>query len=107
MFTKVFFTGATGILTSPKCNYLFLTRPGYIGGSVLNRLLDHPQREKYEITVLLRSSEKAKAFESLGLKVTTGSMTDLEFLEQTVARYDIIFQTVAHRFAFSKSRLLI
>lgn len=101
MSTKIFFTGATGIVLFLFRNqYVIDVLPGYIGGSVLNRILSHPQREKYEITILLRSSEKAEAFKAFGLKVTIGSMSDHDFLEQTVAQYDIVFQTVATYFTF-------
>jgi uncharacterized protein YbjT (DUF2867 family) len=31
---------------------------GYIGGSVLQRLLEHPKRDSFEITALVRSATK-------------------------------------------------
>ena len=34
--------------------------PGYLGGSVLSRLLAHPSRDTFEITAIVRSAEKAK-----------------------------------------------
>ncbi|EIN10832.1 NAD(P)-binding protein [Punctularia strigosozonata HHB-11173 SS5] len=73
--TKIFFTGATG----------------YIGGSVLTRLLHHSQRDFLEITVLTRSSEKAKKFESFGVKAVVGSYSDHHILQELATVSDVVF----------------
>ncbi|KAI0366135.1 NAD-P-binding protein [Pilatotrama ljubarskyi] len=73
----VFFTGATG----------------YIGASILQRLLDHPNREKFEITALVRNAEKAKKLkESFGLKTVLGSLQDLDKVSSLAENAHIVIQ---------------
>ena len=69
--------------------------PGYVGGSVLANLIQNTRRANYEITILLRSAEKAKAFEELGFKTALGSLDDIADLEKFTAGSDIVFQTVS------------
>ncbi|KAG6327950.1 hypothetical protein ID866_11139 [Astraeus odoratus] len=73
---RIFFTGATG----------------YIGGSVLSRLIEHPTYETTEISVLIRPSKKDKipALESLGLKPVLGTYDDLELLKEEASKADIV-----------------
>jgi len=76
--TKIFLTGATG----------------YIGGSVLERLLDHPDADTFEITVLVRSPEKAENFKKFGVNPVVGSFNDTQLLEDLTAAADVVFDTV-------------
>ncbi|KAJ7170598.1 hypothetical protein C8R43DRAFT_1120357 [Mycena crocata] len=78
--TKIFLTGATG----------------YIGGAVTRLLLEHPLERTFEITVLVRSSEKASLFNrTLGkkhnLKAVVGSYSDLKLLKELAAGADVVF----------------
>ncbi|KAH7884924.1 hypothetical protein F5I97DRAFT_1937284 [Phlebopus sp. FC_14] len=75
--TQVFFTGATG----------------YIGGSVLARLLDHHTFPFSEITALLRPSQpdRSAALHSLGVKTVQGTNSDLEVLERQASQSDAVF----------------
>ncbi|KAG6375757.1 hypothetical protein JVT61DRAFT_2607 [Boletus reticuloceps] len=73
--TQVFFTGATG----------------YLGGSVIDRLLKHPTFATSEITALIRKADKAAAFESLGIKTLLGSNDDHALLEKQASLSDVIF----------------
>ena len=66
-----------------------------MGGTVLAHLIKHPKRSDYEITIHLRSAEKAKGFEKLGFKTAIGSLDDVEDLEKLAAESDIVFQTVS------------
>ncbi|KXN91706.1 hypothetical protein AN958_12558 [Leucoagaricus sp. SymC.cos] len=75
---QIFTTGATG----------------YIGGSILDRLLAHPDRPAFEITTLVRSEEKARALKFFGLRPVVGSFQDLSLLEGLAADADIIFDAV-------------
>ena len=78
--------------------WMFIARldwPGYIGGTVLAHLIQHPKRSEYEITVHLRSVEKAKGFEKLGFKTVLGSLNDVADLEKLASESDIVFQTVS------------
>jgi len=77
MAIKIFLIGATG----------------YIGGSTLARLLKHPNRESFEITLLLRSPAKAKSFEAFGLKTVIGSFSDVDMLERVSSESDVVFQS--------------
>ncbi|KAI0358320.1 NAD-P-binding protein [Trametes cingulata] len=73
----IFFTGATG----------------YIGASVLQRLLNHPDHEKFEVTALVRNSEKAKKLEgSFGVKTVLGSLQDLDKLSELAENAHIVIQ---------------
>lgn len=72
---------------------LFIGATGYIGGTVLDHLNRHPKRSDYEITVYLRSTEKAKGFEKLGYKTALGSLDDVEELAKLASESDIVFQT--------------
>ncbi|KZT23299.1 NAD(P)-binding protein [Neolentinus lepideus HHB14362 ss-1] len=73
--TSIFLTGATG----------------YLGGSVLQRLLTHPESSSFEITVLVRNAEKAKLLETFGVQTITGSYSDLDKLEVAAASSDVVF----------------
>ncbi|KAJ3521950.1 hypothetical protein NM688_g8946 [Phlebia brevispora] len=65
---------------------------GYIGGSVLARLLAHPSAKTFDITVIVRSQDKAKKFESFGVKAVVGSFkSDLALLEKLVEESHIVF----------------
>ncbi|KAH9168825.1 hypothetical protein EDB89DRAFT_2202042 [Lactarius sanguifluus] len=67
--THIFITGATG----------------YIGGSVLQRLLDHPKHDIFEITALVRSVDKAKMLNALGVNTAVASLSDLDKLTELAA----------------------
>lgn len=75
--TRIFLTGATG----------------YLGGSVLSRLIEHPTYEHTEIWVLIRPSNESKipVFRSLGVKTVLGTYDDLDLLEDQAAHADIVF----------------
>ncbi|KAI0331860.1 NAD-P-binding protein [Cubamyces sp. BRFM 1775] len=74
--TPIFLTGATG----------------YIGGSVLERLLKHPSANTFDITVIVRNAEKAKILESkFGVKVVVGTHQDLDKLETLAENAHVVF----------------
>ncbi|KZT66769.1 NAD(P)-binding protein [Daedalea quercina L-15889] len=75
MTTSIFLTGATG----------------YIGGSVLARLLNHPSASTFEITVQTRSPEKAKLFEKFGVKAVVGTNDDVVQLEGLAEQAHVVF----------------
>lgn len=75
---KIFLTGATG----------------YIGGSVLWRLLNHSDRSKFAIKALVRDKTKAKRFASeYGVEPVEGSLSDLKELEAAASEADYIITT--------------
>jgi len=71
---NIFFTGATG----------------FIGGTVLDRFLKHPQASNFHITALVRSEAGAKALKSLGVDTVTGSYADLAILEEQASKADYV-----------------
>ncbi|KAH7927395.1 NAD(P)-binding protein [Leucogyrophana mollusca] len=75
--TQIFLLGATG----------------YIGGQVLSHLLKHPKAKDFQITVLVRSEEKAPKFSQLGanIKAVVGSTNDTELLMQLASEAGVLF----------------
>ncbi|KAF9483617.1 NAD(P)-binding protein [Pholiota conissans] len=78
---------------SAKLNIFVTGATGYIGGTVVGRLLQHPKAASFDITALVRSAEKAKKLQSLGIKTVLGSYTDenLDFLIEAVSKADVVF----------------
>ncbi|KAI0060393.1 NAD(P)-binding protein [Artomyces pyxidatus] len=72
--THIFLTGATG----------------YIGGTVLQRLLDHTERASFEITVLVRQPAKAVKLASLGLQAMVGSLDDVPLVRELASNADVV-----------------
>jgi len=72
---------------------LFVTGAGYIGGSVVARLLEHPNVRNFQITALVRSPEKAAKLETLGIKTVVGSFTELDKMEKLSSEADVIINT--------------
>ncbi len=71
--TKIFLTGATG----------------YIGGSVLQALLN----KQYEISALVRYSSSSPTLEKLGVIPVVGSLSDSKILEKASSEVDIVIHT--------------
>lgn len=65
---------------------------GYIGGSVLSRLLAHPSAGIFDITALVRNPGKAKLLESkFGLKTVIGALEDLDKIEELSHQSHVVF----------------
>ncbi|KDQ57353.1 hypothetical protein JAAARDRAFT_293117 [Jaapia argillacea MUCL 33604] len=93
--TQIFLTGATGKLL-PYFHYIhynvdFILIPGYIGGTILTRLLSHPKFNTFKITVLVRDQAKAKRLETLNITAEVGSHSDLARLEELASNADVVF----------------
>jgi len=74
---------------------LFLTgATGYIGGSFLTKLLQSADKDKYEITVLIRSEAAAPKFKELGIKTLVGSIENSELLTQAALDADVVVNYV-------------
>ncbi|EPS94587.1 NAD-binding protein [Fomitopsis schrenkii] len=80
---------------SGQTKILLFGATGYIGGSVLNRLLQHPKANTFDITTPVRSPEKAKLLESkFKAKAEIASLSDYDKLESLASRADIVIHTV-------------
>lgn len=70
---------------------ILLTGPtGYIGGTILQRLLDHEDRATFDITVLVRDYLKAEKLHQFGITPVIGSLQDTEKLAQLASQADIV-----------------
>ncbi|EJD06861.1 NAD-binding protein [Fomitiporia mediterranea MF3/22] len=79
---------------SPK-QVIFLTgATGYIGGSVLWRLLNHKDAKNFDIKVLVRDPAKAKLLqEKFGLEAVVGSHSDSDKVESLAQQADYVIAT--------------
>ncbi|RDB19487.1 Uncharacterized protein C2A9.02 [Hypsizygus marmoreus] len=73
-----------------KSNILLTGATGYLGGSVLIRLLNHPDIASVNITALVRSPEKAEKLKPLGVNAVLGSHSDLALLEKLASESDVV-----------------
>ncbi|THH19044.1 hypothetical protein EW146_g2059 [Bondarzewia mesenterica] len=79
---------------SPSTTHIFITGvTGYIGGSVLQRLLSHPKSDTFQITALMRNEEKAKKLHSIGVKSVIASLDDLDQLADLAAAANVVIHT--------------
>ncbi|KAG6815306.1 hypothetical protein H0H87_003106, partial [Tephrocybe sp. NHM501043] len=62
----------------------------YIGGSVLARFLDRLVSDALNLTALVRSSEKAKKLEAVGVNAVVGSYTDSGLVERLSSEADVV-----------------
>lgn len=67
---------------------------GYIGGSIVDRLLVHPKAISFKITALVRSHEKASKLNTVGIKTHVGSNSDVELLTELASKSDVVFAVV-------------
>ena len=102
--THIFFAGATGMLLylyPDLCNSLSdLGNPdisGYVGGTVLQRLLAHPKRDTFEITALVRNVDKAKLLNTLGVNTIIASLSDFDKVAEACANSDVVINLVILR----------
>ncbi|KAI0822502.1 NAD-P-binding protein [Trametes gibbosa] len=78
-------------MSSSKINIFITGATGYIGGSVLERLLKHPDAANFNISALVRSADKAKVLETqFGVKAVVGSHADFDKLEALAKEADVV-----------------
>ena len=61
---------------------------------MLSRFLKHPNAASFNITALVRSSEKAKKLETFGVSPVVGSHTDVALVEKLSSKADVVIATV-------------
>ena len=68
---------------------------GYVGGSVLHRLLVHPSASTFDITALVRDETKAKKLEEkFGVHSVVGSLKDTALVEKLAENAHVVFSLV-------------
>ncbi|VDC02900.1 unnamed protein product [Peniophora sp. CBMAI 1063] len=78
---------------STQTSVFFLGATGYIGGAVLQLLLED---SRYEITLLVRDQGKAKIFEEkFNVRTVIGTLEDEKLLEEEAAKADVVFNIAA------------
>ncbi|TFY58290.1 hypothetical protein EVG20_g8203, partial [Dentipellis fragilis] len=77
-------------MSTEKLRILITGATGYIGGTVLQLLLEHPKRDTFEITAFLRSAEKAKKLETFGVHTALGSLDDVDKLEDLASKANLV-----------------
>ncbi|EPY53033.1 NAD dependent epimerase/dehydratase [Schizosaccharomyces cryophilus OY26] len=68
---------------------VFLLGPGYIGGQILEFLLER----NYHVTTLTRRESTAAEFHAQGIKTVIGSLDDRSVIQKQVSVSDIVFHT--------------
>ncbi|KAF8994636.1 hypothetical protein BDQ17DRAFT_1311401 [Cyathus striatus] len=74
---------------SNKVNIFATGITGYIGGSVVAQLLEHPNAESFNITALTRSPEKAEKLKEFVTPII-GSLSDASLLEKLASEADVV-----------------
>ncbi|KAF8501570.1 hypothetical protein F5888DRAFT_1608771 [Russula emetica] len=75
---------------APKTHIFFAGATGYVGGTVLQRLLAHPKRDTFEITALVRDADKAKLLNTLGVNTVIASLSDFDKVAEVSANSDVV-----------------
>ena len=74
---------------------------GYIGGTVLWRLVQHKDAANFNLKTIVRKAEKARIFkEKFGIDAIEGSHEDEVKLESLASEADYIFAIVCNSLAF-------
>jgi len=92
---NIFITGPTGAFYCVFNMYGANICAGYIGGSVLVCLLQHPDSKCFQISALVHSSTKAEKLKTLGIRPVLGSYSDLDLLMREAAEADFVI-TIVH-----------
>ncbi|KAF7775995.1 hypothetical protein Agabi119p4_4388 [Agaricus bisporus var. burnettii] len=75
---------------SSTLKFFFIGATGYVGSSVLERFLDHPEANNFEFTALVRDPRKAEKLKQFGVNAVVGSFDDAKLVEDLTAAADIV-----------------
>ncbi|KAI0368802.1 NAD-P-binding protein [Pilatotrama ljubarskyi] len=76
---------------SDKLTIFITGATGYIGGTILQKLLEHPNKDKFDINALVRNAEKAEILSSkFGVKTVVGTLQDLDKLSSLAESAHIV-----------------
>ncbi|KAG5652021.1 hypothetical protein H0H81_006574 [Sphagnurus paluster] len=76
-------------MTNTQTNIFITGATGYIGGSVLARLINRPDAASLNIVALVRSSEKAAKLKEIGVNVVVGSHSDSALVEKLASAREV------------------
>ena len=81
-------------MASNKINILLTGATGYIGGTVLATLLQHPNVSQFNITALVRGDEsRAKKLRLLGVTPLIGSNDSHDIIEKAASESHVVIHT--------------
>ncbi|TFK78738.1 hypothetical protein K466DRAFT_58712, partial [Polyporus arcularius HHB13444] len=81
-------------MASQKLQIFYTGATGYIGGAVLQLILQHAQASTFAITALVRDAAKAQLLESkFGVRTVVGSLQDLDKLTELAENAHIVVHT--------------
>ncbi|KAJ8509377.1 hypothetical protein ONZ45_g8454 [Pleurotus djamor] len=76
--------------TKPKLNVFITGATGYIGGTIVSRLLEKYTSGQLTINALVRSAHKTAQLSALGIKPIIGSLDDLDILQKLASEADVV-----------------
>ncbi|KAI0822486.1 NAD-P-binding protein [Trametes gibbosa] len=84
-------------MSSDKVSIFLTGATGYIGGTILQRLLAHPNAKNFDISTLVRNPNKAKKLETeleteFGVKAVVGSLADLDTIASLAENAHVVIQ---------------
>jgi uncharacterized protein YbjT (DUF2867 family) len=81
-------------MSSTKINIFITGVTGYIGGSILTALLQHPNASNFNITALVRGdNERVKKLSSLNVTPLIGSNDSFEIIEKAASESHVVIHT--------------
>ncbi|CAF1039333.1 unnamed protein product [Rotaria magnacalcarata] len=81
-------------MSSIKINIFLTGATGYIGGSILNELLEHPNASNFNITALIRGDdERIKKLSSHNITPLIGSNDSFDIIEKAASESHIVIHT--------------
>lgn len=98
--THILLLGATGETQNPLWHIPTEStrKQGYIGGTLLQRLIAHPSASTFDITILIRNPDKAKIIESAfgnRVKPVVGHHGELDKIESLAESAHIVINVVS------------
>jgi nucleoside-diphosphate-sugar epimerase len=81
-------------MSSKQINILLTGATGYIGGSILTSLLQHPNSSNFKITALVRGDEsRVKKLASVGVTPLIGSNDSYDIIEKAASESHVVIHT--------------
>jgi len=81
-------------MSSKQINILLTGATGYIGGSILTGLLQHPNVSNFKITALIRGDEsRVKKLASLGVTPLVGSNDSHDIIQKAASESHVVIHT--------------